>query len=372
MKVIHITNNYTPYNAGVVHSINTIVQELQKKGHEVYIVTLDFLGKKHTDPIHVIRIPSIIRFRWKQNHMAIPYRPTAYLRALFQKIQPDIVHIHHPFLLGPIAAKLARSVGVKTVFTYHTQYEKYTHYVPLPASLTQFFINKKVINFCRNIDTIITPSGGIEQFLKKHQIMHVQTIPSPLRTPYDTQQFISKELKRQIRLFYAGRFTQEKNLFFLIRAVSLLPEHYTLTFAGFGQELDRLKDESLRLGFASRIAFIIKPSEQELLTLYKDAHIFLFPSQTDTQGLVLAEAMACSTPVVALDGIGQADSIRQGENGFIIHSEQEMAIRIMEIMGNSGLYRQMQKGAYETSKNYAPAQLVSRVEEVYDACIFDK
>ena len=106
LKVVFVTNNYTPYTGGVVSSINAFTDELIARGHVVQIVALDFLGSKHDDPSHVVRIPSMIRFsRGGGNLLAIPWRPDAQVLRVLKEFDPDIVHAHHPFLLGQSALR---------------------------------------------------------------------------------------------------------------------------------------------------------------------------------------------------------------------------------------------------------------------------
>ena len=107
MRIFFVTNTYTPYSGGVVQSITALVDELRKQGHEVFIITLTFLDK-HNDPEYVIRIPCPIRFMYKKNHMAIAWRPTYNIQSLIERYKPDIIHIHHPFLLGAQHANCGR------------------------------------------------------------------------------------------------------------------------------------------------------------------------------------------------------------------------------------------------------------------------
>src|SRR5436189_6357245 len=100
MRIIFVTNNYTPYSGGLVSSIDATVQELRAQGHNVLIITLNFLGDLHKAENDLIRITCPIRFMYKKNHMAIPWRPTHELLSIAKQFSPDIIHVHHPFLLG--------------------------------------------------------------------------------------------------------------------------------------------------------------------------------------------------------------------------------------------------------------------------------
>src|SRR5579872_3310867 len=157
MRIAFVTNNYTPYAAGVVKSIDVITHELRTQGHEVLIIAPQFL-KHHDDPNDVIRIPSMLRFTYRQKHMAVPWRARSYLKKYLIDFNPDVIHVHHPFLLGVLASRVARQIGVPLFFTYHTIYEDYVHYVPLPSWLMRSLVRRNVLNFCKAADYIISPS----------------------------------------------------------------------------------------------------------------------------------------------------------------------------------------------------------------------
>lgn len=366
--IAFVTNNYTPYSGGVVSSINAAVSQLQKCGHDVHIITLDFLGAQHDDPEYVIRIPSLFRCMYKKNYMAIPWWPQYHLCKILKEINPDVVHVHHPFLLGPIAVKWAKKMNIRTIFTYHTVYEDYVHYVPLPAWLAKPMVKKMVLWFCKTVDQIIVPSSGIKEYLAQHNITNTTIIPSGLQERFLDQPFVKKKLQAPYQLLYLGRFTKEKNIPFILDVIAKLPDEFELTLVGYGSYTDYLREYAYKiLNFSpDRVRFIIKPDKQKLLDLYRSAHLFLFPSQSDTQGLVLAESMASSTPVVTLDGMGQRDSIRNGKNGFVVRDSDEMLEKIMMIRQDEKLYQKLQANAWKTVQMYDPKELVKKVLALYE------
>ncbi len=368
MHILFVSNNYTPYSGGLVSSINTTIGELHADGHRVTLITLNFLGTEHNDPPWVRRVPSLVRFRFKQNYMAIPWRPKFYLRQWIEELKPDVIHLHHPFLLGPIAARIAEQMGIKTVFTYHTIYEAYAYYLPLPSSIATWIIKKRVLYFCHKVDHIIAPSTGVKNYLQKYSIGNAAVLPSGLSPLFLSQPFIPKTIKKPYQLLYVGRFVKEKNIPFLFDVMAQLPDEYQITLVGYGEYTTYLKQYAYEFHRLSenRVRFIIKPDKKVLREIYQKSHLFLFASRTDTQGLVLAEAMACATPVIALDGFGQRDIIRHGMNGFIVANADQMISTIKAVMRNGDSYHMLQKEAYKTAQNYRSDILLTSLLTIYE------
>jgi 1,2-diacylglycerol 3-alpha-glucosyltransferase len=165
---------------------------------------------------------------------------------------------------------------------------------------------------------------------------------------------------------------QEKNIPFLLDLMAQLPAHeFHLTLAGYGSEYAALQDYAYTVKKLSReqIRFIENPSKQLLVKLYRTAHIFVFASQSETQGLVLAEAMAQGTPVVALDGPGQRDIIKNGYNGFLVHDHTEMKDILERIKADEKLCDVLQNNAQKTAEHYTAEYSVRKLIEFYYAVI---
>ncbi len=371
MRIAMVTNNYTPYSGGVVSSINAHLYELQKD-HEVFLITLNFLGKKHRDATWLKRIWCPIRFGFNTIHLAVPWRPTKQIAQLLQDIQPDIIHVHHPFLLGPAAYTFAKQHKVPIVFTYHTIYEAYAHYLPLPQFLTRPIIKRISLNFCNKMDAIIAPSAFIKEYLQTNGVTRpITVLPSSLQ-----RQFIQPKRTEQmatdapLSLLVVSRMVKEKNIEVTLRVVQQLlaqDQPITLTLIGYGMWYEKLKSyayETLKLP-EDKVQFIHQPPKAVIAAWYHKADLFLFTSQTDTQGLVLAEAMAGGAAVVALDGPGQRDIIKQGTNGYIVADEQEMVALIKQLSNNRQQLQALSAEAWQTSHAYQPDRLGTRLVAFY-------
>lgn len=372
MNILMVTNNFTPYTGGVVSSIRALVDELQRSGHSVMLVTLDFTGE-HDDPSWVKRIYCPIRFMYKTNHMAIPWRAKGQIAQIMDAYRPDIVHVHHPFLLGSIAYKLARSKQIPVIFTYHTIYEAYAHYVPLlPRFLTADAIKRQVLSFCTQVDGIIAPSSYINDYISQYTTKPTVTIASGLLAQFMGATVVKKSQNEPIKLLVVSRMVKEKNIEAILNVAQKLSQNrvaFRLVLIGYGDQYEALQSyayEALHLT-QEQVFFVHKPSKDIISKAYQEADLFLFSSQTDTQAIVLAEAMAHATPVIALDGPGQRDIIKNGANGYIVESENQMVDKIEQLVFNRGLLKQLSDVAYKTSQEYHPAKVAQRCVQFYSS-----
>jgi len=371
MRIFFVTNNYTPYSGGVISSITATTDALRAQGHEVFIITLDFLGaQQHADPDYVIRITCPIKFMYKKNHMAIPWRPTHTITQLLKQYSPDMVHVHHPFLLGVSALRAARRMNIPCVFTYHTLYEEYAHYVPIPNLCAKPLIRSTVKRFCNAVNGVIVPSSGVKEYLCTQNITTpTKIIPSALRSLFctpDTKPTAIRN-KKHYELLVVSRFVPEKNIPFVFDVFKQLPNTFTLTLVGYGTDyelLQQLAFNTLNLP-PERVRFIHKPPIDDLLKYYRNADLFIFSSQTDTQGLVLAESMSQGLPVIALDGPGQRDIIINNYNGFIIENAHDAATKIISIATNAQLHDKLISGARATAQHYHTDFITQQLLDFY-------
>jgi len=181
LRIAWITNNFTPYTSGVTQSLQALLPALQDLGHEIRIITLNFSTPyPHQDPSWVTRVPSLLRFQYHGNPMAMPWRSSAYITDLLREFDPHVIHSHHPFLLGIAALKAARILCKPLVFTYHTLYQEYAYRIPLlPQWITRKLIHKQVTRYCHAANCIIVPSTIMVNTIDNHAHQHkIYVIPS--------------------------------------------------------------------------------------------------------------------------------------------------------------------------------------------------
>ena len=328
MRIALFTNNYLPFCGGVTISVETLRRGLEARGHEVWVMAPRFRGVAGSAP-GVIRYPSIPATTYPEFPLAIPYAPavTARVRAL----AVDVFHAHHPFLLGPAAERLARRAGRPLVFTYHTRYEKYAHYVPLTRPLVEAAAVRLSTRFAARVDAVIAPSVVVRDELERRG---VQSPVAVVPTGVDLERFRPGDRRTARRalglpehapvLLYVGRLDREKSvdrvLLAFERIASTVPRA-RLLLVGHGKEAERLRRRAATLSAAAGVQFLGVRAHDTLPVCYQAADLFLFASETETQGLVLAEAAACGLPAVAVDASGCDEVVRDGDTGLLTKND---------------------------------------------------
>lgn len=370
MRIAFVTNNYRPYAGGVVSSIDATVTALRARGHDVFVVTLSFLDSHTDDPEYVRRISCPLKFTYKSMYIAVPWRPERAVQEALEMLCPDIIHVHHPFFLGQYAAHFGRKRRIPVVFTYHTIYEEYAHYVPGPHAMMQRTIKKMVLSFCKDVDGIIAPSSYIQQYLCDHGIaVPITVIPSGLLPVFWWSEHKPIAARNTIELVTVSRFAKEKNIYALLDMFAQIACDARFTLVGHGAEYDGLCTYAYRtLGLSPQtIRFVVSPPKEAIARYYRCADLFVFASITETQGLVVAEAMAAGTPVIALDGPGQRDSVQPGKNGFLVTSVDDMAQAIRAVASDRVHLERLSRGAFESAQHYRPESLAHQLEQSYSS-----
>jgi 1,2-diacylglycerol 3-alpha-glucosyltransferase len=318
------TNNYLPFCGGVTISVETLRRGLQARGHEVWTFAPRFAGVTDADP-RIVRFPSVPAATYPEFALAIPWAPR--IRRQVRGLDLDVFHAHHPFLLGPVARRLARRQRRPLVFTYHTRYEKYAHYVPLRRPLVEAAALRLSSRFAARADAVIAPSALIRDQLRARGL----TVPIAIvPTGVDLVRFrpADRAAARQALglpprdplVLYVGRLDREKSVDRVLLAFDRLAGtlgRAHLWLVGQGKEAEALVRMTARLAAGDRVHFAGVRSHEGLATWYQAADLFLFASETETQGLVLAEAAACALPAVAVAAPGCDEVVRDGETGIL-------------------------------------------------------
>jgi glycosyltransferase involved in cell wall biosynthesis len=327
MKICMMTNTYLPHVGGVARSVSTFAEAYQHLGHEVLIVAPRFDGKPPPAILErsVVRVPSLRNFNGSDFSVSLPL--AAALSERLDEFKADIMHAHHPFLLGDTALRVAMNKNIPIIFTHHTRYEDYAHYVPFPDAMREVAIELPT-HFANLCDGVIAPSESLARIIRGRGVTSpICVIP----TGIDVQAFGSADgraFRQRMKIpadalviGHVGRLAQEKNLGFLGEAVArFLQKNPAALFlvVGDGPDRDALRATLEGYGVADRLLLAGKRTGRVLREAYRAMDVFAFASKSETQGMVVAEAMAAGCPVVALDASGVREVVVDGKNGVLL------------------------------------------------------
>ena len=328
MRILMLTNTFTPVVGGVARSVEAFTAEYRKMGHDVLVVAPSFAGAPEDEP-HVVRVPSIQKFNGTD--WSVPVPVPGYLTTLLSRFRPEVVHSHHPFLLGGTALRIAASWDVPAVFTHHTQYDQYTHYVPGDSAALKRFVVDLATGYANMCDAVIAPSRSMADLLSRHGVTsRLAVIP----TGVDLERFGTGDgaaFRARVGLpqdafvvGHVGRLAPEKNLGFLARSVARFlarARNARFLVVGGGSAATELVAQLEDAGVGKQLVMAGTLVEQDLVDAYQAMDAFAFASRTETQGMVVTEAMAAGVPVVALDAPGVTDVVQDGRNGWLLPEE---------------------------------------------------
>jgi len=326
MNILMMTNTYFPLVGGLEQSIYSFSEEFRRLGHEVLIVTPAFEGAPVEEP-GIIRIPAFQKFNG--TIFSVNFPVSGLLTRLMKEFSPDIVHSHCPFFMGDFALRLSRQHALPLVFTYHTMFEQYVHDWPVQNEGVKRFIIKLAAGYANLVDQVIVPSESVQDILLKRGVKTpIEVIP----TGIDLKHFSKgngKAFRQQNQIpldalvvGHVGRLAPEKNLEFLTNCmVDLLkkePRAHALII-GLGPFEQMIRNAFEQAGFTKRLHLTGVLHYQHLVDAYFAMDVFAFASLSETQGIVLIEAMAAGLPVVALDAPGVREVVEDYRNGRLLN-----------------------------------------------------
>jgi len=328
MKILFISDVYFPRINGVSTSIRTFVEQMQGLGHEVHLIAPDY-GVSSQDETWIKRIPAR-NIYFDPEDKLMKYGEAMQRLPGLRREKYDIVHVHTPFVAHYLGLELARELNVPCVETYHTFFEDYLHhYLPwIPKLMARGVARMISKRQCNAVDAIVAPSQPMLDVLRGYGVnVSAEVVPTGLQMQSfkaaDGKAFRQRygiSLERPM-LLYVGRVAFEKNIAFLIEMANVLVKEVPdvlLVITGEGPAEASLHKLTQQLGISNNVKFIgYLDRERELNACYQAADVFVFASKSETQGLVLLEAMAQGTPVVAIAELGTASILVNGEGALI-------------------------------------------------------
>ncbi len=380
MKIGFFTDSYLPQLDGMATSVEICAHALEERGHEVYIIAPRYPRYKDITP-NVYRLTSFKfvdtpEMRWT---LQLPERPL--LKIL--RINFDLIHGHSGGGMTLLGLEIARAKGIPFVGTYHTMVSHYAHYffngkIVTPKMLE--FATKFIGNLC---DYLIAPTERVKKDLVMYGVKRqIEVIPSGI--DLDNYKNIEKGFIRNSVdvakdakiLLYVGRLGKEKSVDFLIQSFALIHEKSpdtVLVLVGEGPEKRKLKRLVQSLKLKDHVIFFGSVNHHEIPKVYADADIFVFASRTETQGLVLLEALASNLPVVAVEDDAFDNVIKISKNGYLVKpDEKRFAAKTLDLLHNQRLYKSFSEAAGKSAQKFAVENTAIYLERLYEQVIREK
>lgn len=382
LHIAHFTNMYHPVINGVVRSISDYKKAFSDMGHLAFVFAQH--DDYHDQEAFVFRYPSLDLPISINIPAVIPV--SMFVDKLLPSLKLDVIHSHHPVLLGMTAASKAQKMDLPLVFTFHSQYQEYSHYIPLPQPDIQEFVQDMIHiwlgNYIRKCHHIVVPSQGMGALLEEEYGLQegYSIIPSGIDlTPF--RKTSSNSLRAELGqrdekiIISVGRMAQEKNWYTLLEACALSMQSdpkIRLVLIGDGPEKNELQKYAQELGIAQKVKFLGKIPFDEIPRYLKAADCFAYASVTETQGLVTLEAIAAGLPVAAVDAVGTSDIVRHGIEGLLCdNNSAALAATIRSLLENSHSLERFKLAAKKRARTFSIENQAHQLEYVYYQAIGD-
>jgi 1,2-diacylglycerol 3-alpha-glucosyltransferase len=377
VKIGIFTETYRPTVNGVVVSIDTFKSELEKRGHEYFIFAPEnpMQTKKEEG---VYRFPSLYFKNQPFYPIAQPMPFTAAQKYLPIDIirQLDIIHIQHFSMMGQYGLSYAKLLKIPSVYTYHTMAELYTGYAQVIGPLIVPPIRAWTRHTAKRADHIVVPTQSIKKYLTEIGVnQSISVIPTGIETKrYKRLPAIRVKEKYRIPqeqniLLFVGRLATEKNVDFLLKAFQKVLAAQPLThliLAGGGPDKEKYERYVLTNNLHRNVTFTGFLPRTEIITLFGAADLFVFPSVTDTQGIVIIEAMAAGAVPVAVDRLGPHDIIKDNLSGRLTDLNlDEFSGTIVDLLQDQEKRHQLAAAAKIQAKHYDAIETANAMEKLY-------
>lgn len=385
MHILMISDVYFPRVNGVSTSIKTFRDELMKQGHKVTLIVPDYPSQSYEDDKDIIRIDSKkVLFDPEDRLMS-----KAGIKSLQHKLalkNIDVIHIHTPFVAHYSGTCLARALDVPCVESYHTFFEEYLyHYIRFfPRHWLKIIARRFSRSQCNSVNRLVVPSNAMCAVLKEYGVetpaeiiptgIHPEKFAAGEGSTFRNKYSIDKD--RPVML-YLGRVAHEKNIDFLLYVLAEVKQQIDdvlMVIAGDGPAVCSLKTLAGELGLNDNTMFIGYLSREHALPdCYAAANVFVFASRTETQGLVLLEAMAAGTAVVSTAVMGTADVLKDNEGALI--AEENVSIfskKVVRVLNNPETEWLLEQSARQYAAKWSVSELTTRLGFLYTDVIVEK
>jgi len=377
MRIAFFTNNYLPRPSGVAHAIENLRIELENLGHDVFVFAPRY-SKKDKENAKLFRYKSFVTHEKLGPLSSIPFPHSPKIKKHIQELAIDIIHSHHPYLLGKTAQKYAKELNVPLIFTLHTPY--YQYLAPLAGSFGQMldsFLLEILSKYANKCGAVIVPTRAVKETIKHAKINPpVYILPSGI----DINKFSQcKKLKNKqnlgftpsdVILLTVARLSYEKNVDFIIEAFSQITkftDRVNLIIVGGGSQKLKLQSLVKSLGLKNKVIFTGKLPYKKLPVYYGASDILLYSSLVDTQGLALCEAMASGLPIVSTNqAAGPRSLIKNDKIGYLVPPDTNaFSQKVLELINNKEKRQEFGLNAKKEAKKYDRKLLAKKLEKIY-------
>lgn len=382
LRIAFFTDTYHPQVNGLVTSVETSRNELVKQGHTALIFAPHLSGEVVEQDVY--RLAGFPYYPQPEYTFVLPWGLGFDLRK-FGSFNCDLIHSHAMFGAGLIAVPIAKLKKIPLVLTYHTLFEDYLHYVPLPLAFTRWFNRAYTRWMCHLCALIIAPTPAIKSVLEGYGVKtRIEVLPTGLNAEVFAKSGAKKSdygvPEDTLLLSCAGRTGHEKKMDLLINALaqadSQLPK-WKLVIAGDGPERLHLQAQIDRLGLSAKVQILGYVPRAKVLDLMEASDLFAFPSTTETQGMVVIEAMGRGTPVLGADAMGvgymMAKDAKPGEarGGWLAKPSDEADVTrlLVQILNDPAARAKKAEEALEMAKGYAAEAINARLAGYYKDAI---
>lgn len=352
MRIAIVTESFLPSTDGIVTRLVNAIRYMKSQGHDILVIAPD-LGKISFTDARVAGIRSVTLPFYKSRRFSLP---SARVKQILEDFRPDIVHAVNPLLLAASGAKYAKQLGIPLIASYHTNIPKYIRYYHFPGFI-ESILWKYILFQHKRADINLCTSKSMKKELEAHGIPNLHDLIQGVDTVHMHPHFYDADMRRRLMqgdnerylLIFVGRLAAEKEIE-KIKPLLDTRRDIALAIIGDGPDRERLEKEfqgthALFTGFLYG---------EELSKAYASADAFIFPSVTETLGLVILEAMASGLPVIAAESGPTMEQVQHMKNGVIFQNgDLQSMLNAIKVLDNKELLQAMKRNARQEAEKYS-------------------
>ena len=385
MRIGIFSDTYTPFINGVSTSIVCLKKALEKKGHEVYVVTVnnEKMGYSYDEKERVMRIPAL-KAGIYDYRLSMIYSFKA--KKKIKELNLDVIHSQTEFGIGTFARLVAMELDIPIVHTYHTLYEEYLN--SLTKNKIKYMVNGFVEYLAEyycdsSIGELIVPTAKTKEIFKKQYKFkrEVHVIPNGIDLDKFSIENINKKELEKIKkqygikdtdfvIMYVGRLGPEKNITFLARAQKqIVKKHKNCKLVIVGEGPMKNELEKITSSIRENVIFTGKIPQSDIQYYYRLADVFATASKFETQGLTVIEALASGVCALCILDDSFKDALIDNVNGNFFETEKEYVDLVDKLMTDEKLLNKYKKNAIKTANEHSYLTFGDKVLEVYEFAI---